>query len=264
VVRRSAGGSGDAVYRAPMAAASPDDTWVTIDELASSTSMTVRNIRAHQSRGLLPPPRIVGRTGYYGPHHRRRLDQIRQLQDEGLNLAAIERILNDGRLTDVAAGVFREAEGTVVDPLDLLARLGGETVEIGPDAVDRAVEAGVIAVQPDGIHVASPRLLAVAEDLARLGVPLDAQFDAAQGLRAAAEQVAETFMRLADAHLVTRVAIDTKGDLAHIEAAVERLHALARQALEAVFDQAMSARIADYFAAEAAPLDGEPAAPSSS
>ena len=28
--------------------------------------MTVRNIRAHQSRGLLPPPQLRGRTGYYG------------------------------------------------------------------------------------------------------------------------------------------------------------------------------------------------------
>ena len=29
---------------------------LTIDELAHETGMTARNIRAHQSRGLLPPP----------------------------------------------------------------------------------------------------------------------------------------------------------------------------------------------------------------
>ncbi len=39
---------------------------LTIDELAQRTG-TVRNVRAHQSRGLLPPPEVRGRTGYYGP-----------------------------------------------------------------------------------------------------------------------------------------------------------------------------------------------------
>ena len=32
--------------------------------------MTVRNIRAHQSRALLPPPQVRGRTGYYGARAR--------------------------------------------------------------------------------------------------------------------------------------------------------------------------------------------------
>ena len=36
---------------------------MTIDALARETGMTVRNIRAHQSRGLLPPPQVRARTG---------------------------------------------------------------------------------------------------------------------------------------------------------------------------------------------------------
>ena len=43
------------------------DEQLTIDQLAQRTGMTVRNIRAHQSRGLLPPPAVRARTGYYGP-----------------------------------------------------------------------------------------------------------------------------------------------------------------------------------------------------
>ena len=34
-----------------------DDDSLTIDQLAQRTGMTVRNIRAHQSRGLLPAAR---------------------------------------------------------------------------------------------------------------------------------------------------------------------------------------------------------------
>src|SRR4051794_34695752 len=49
---------------------------LTIDELAQRTGMTVRNIRAHQSRGLLPPPEVRGRTGFYGPDHVARIELI--------------------------------------------------------------------------------------------------------------------------------------------------------------------------------------------
>src|SRR5437899_3028776 len=31
--------------------------------------MTVRNIRAHRARGLLPAPDVRDRIGYYGPEH---------------------------------------------------------------------------------------------------------------------------------------------------------------------------------------------------
>src|SRR3954453_2692654 len=59
---------------------------LTIDELARQTGMTVRNLRAHQSRGLLPPPEVRGRTGYYGADHLARVERIRDLQPEGFNL----------------------------------------------------------------------------------------------------------------------------------------------------------------------------------
>ena len=44
--------------------AAEEATQLTIDELAQRSGMTVRNIRAHQSRGQLPPPDVRGRTGF--------------------------------------------------------------------------------------------------------------------------------------------------------------------------------------------------------
>src|SRR3954463_4468114 len=79
-------------------------TELTIDELARRTGMTVRNIRAHQSRGLLPPPEVRGRTGYYGPDHVARLELIRELQSEGFNLEAIRRLVTG---TETSAEVLR-------------------------------------------------------------------------------------------------------------------------------------------------------------
>src|SRR5581483_29735 len=68
---------------------------LTIEQLAAETGMTVRNIRAHQARGLIPPPEVRQRVGYYGPEHVARLRLIRELQAEGFNLRGIKRLLEE-------------------------------------------------------------------------------------------------------------------------------------------------------------------------
>ena len=69
---------------------------MTIRQLAERTGMTVRNIRAHQTRGLLPPPVVRGRTGYYNDEHVARIELTREMQADGLNLEAIRRVLESG------------------------------------------------------------------------------------------------------------------------------------------------------------------------
>src|SRR5687767_4699798 len=66
---------------------------MTIDELAQRAGLTTRNIRAYQSRGLLPPPEVKGRTGYYAEEHVARLELIREMQADGFNLTAIKRLI---------------------------------------------------------------------------------------------------------------------------------------------------------------------------
>src|SRR5450432_379076 len=69
---------------------------LTIEQLAAETGMTVRNIRAHQARGLLAPPEVRLRVGYYGSEHVVQLKLIRDLQEDGFNLAGIKRLLDGG------------------------------------------------------------------------------------------------------------------------------------------------------------------------
>ena len=66
---------------------------LTIGELAEAAGMTVRNVRNHQARGLIAPPSLVARTGYYGTEHLERLKLIRAMQAEGFNLEAIGCLL---------------------------------------------------------------------------------------------------------------------------------------------------------------------------
>lgn len=61
---------------------------LTIEQLAAESGMSVRNIRAHQARGLLSPPEVRMRVGYYGPEHVTQLRLIRELRDDGFNLGA--------------------------------------------------------------------------------------------------------------------------------------------------------------------------------
>jgi DNA-binding transcriptional MerR regulator len=85
---------------------------LTIGELAAAAGMTVRNVRNHAARGLLPPPRMVARTGYYGAEHLERLALIRAMQSEGFNLEAIACLLG------------RPDDAPPVPPEDLAARWG--------------------------------------------------------------------------------------------------------------------------------------------
>src|SRR6202030_1522239 len=67
---------------------------LTIEQLAAETGMSVRNIRNHHTRGLLPPPEVRARVGYYNSEHVARLRLVLDLQADGFNLASIERLLS--------------------------------------------------------------------------------------------------------------------------------------------------------------------------
>src|SRR5471030_331344 len=67
---------------------------LTVEQLAAEVGMSVRNIRNHHTRGLLPAPEVRARVGYYNAEHVARLRLILDLQADGFNLASIERLLS--------------------------------------------------------------------------------------------------------------------------------------------------------------------------
>jgi DNA-binding transcriptional MerR regulator len=60
-----------------------------LDELARISGVSARNIRAYRERGLLDPPRRVGRSAYYDDYHLSQLKTINQLLRRGFNSAHI-------------------------------------------------------------------------------------------------------------------------------------------------------------------------------
>ena len=81
---------------------------LTIDELARVVGMTERKVRAYAARGLLPLPRLIGRTGYYSTEHVEQLSLVCDLLAEGLTLAAVERVMApDSRTASLALAMLR-------------------------------------------------------------------------------------------------------------------------------------------------------------
>jgi DNA-binding transcriptional MerR regulator len=149
---------------------------LTIDELARETGLTVRNVRSHHARGLLPPPEVRGRTGFYGEEHVERLRLILQLQNEGLKLDGIKRLLadkGDRMLALKRAGEEREMPA-IVDAAELRTRLGLKPDEAAFKLLGRAIELGILESRGDGsFTVPSPALLAAAEEVVTRGISLD-------------------------------------------------------------------------------------------
>src|SRR4051794_36312484 len=137
---------------------------LTIDELARETGMTVRNIRSHASRGLLPPPEVRARTGYYGPEHIARLKLILELQSAGHSLAGIKHLLSrtDGSNSEAVLGFTQsllapyESElPEIIDEAELIERFG-EDGKVRAKAIKLGL---LVPLGEDRFEVPSPALL---------------------------------------------------------------------------------------------------------
>ena len=64
----------------------------TIEQLAELTGYSRRTIRYYIQQGLLEPPAGRGRGGFYFDSHLQKLHEIRERQEKGLRLAAIQEL----------------------------------------------------------------------------------------------------------------------------------------------------------------------------
>jgi DNA-binding transcriptional MerR regulator len=207
--------------------------------------MTVRNVRAHQSRGLLPPPEVRGRTGYYGPEHVARIDLIRELQDDGFSLELIGRLLASAGTSEAAMRFVRamrapygEEEPQVITAEELSARWGDDN----PKLLERAIELGIMRPLGKGRYEeVSPRLARVSAELAELGVSASQALEVAGSLRRHSDRVARAYMKLFIDAVWKPFEAEGRPEerWTEVSEALERLRPLAVESLVAVFGLAM-------------------------
>lgn len=184
-------------------ASAPAD--LTVDQLAAAVGMTVRNVRAYASRGLLAPPRLVGRTGYYGAEHVNRLRLIRDLLERGYTLAAIEQALernpqlSDAHVLDLM-NTLAHPLGRPEEPEDiddkLLTHLAG--VPHDPEFVESLIQVGLLErVGPSTVRMHRPVLVRAGAQALALGMARDSVLalwaEISEHLHAVAQAAVQTY-----------------------------------------------------------------------
>jgi DNA-binding transcriptional MerR regulator len=229
---------------------------LTIDELARRTGMTARNIRAHQTRGLLPAPRLRGRTGLYSAEHVARLELIKDMQASGFNLSAIKRLLDAAplgsgeevlRFERALMAPWDAGEPQILEEAELIERLGGE---VAPKTLGKAAALGVIVDLGDGRYeVPSPGLLRVGGEVVALGIPAARVVEVFEQLMGHSQGAAAVFVELflTDVWRPFEAAGSPEHEWPRVRQALEQLRPLASEALLGAFHRTMSRAVEEAF-----------------
>jgi len=232
----------------------PSEANLTVEQLAYETGMSVRNIRNHQSRGLLPPPEVRARVGYYGSEHVARLRLIQEMQAEGFKLSAISRLIGEhGEDADRFVGLrqavtapFATEQPEVYERAELVEKFGTDDDRL----IEKAKRLGLLVdLGDDRYEAPSPALIRAAEEVTGMGIALPDALAAIEKLERNAQSSARTFVEL----FVEKVwkPFDEAGrpeeGWDEIIAAIGRLRPLAFDALNATFRLTLTAEIEKAF-----------------
>jgi DNA-binding transcriptional MerR regulator len=227
---------------------------LTVEQLAYETGMSVRNIRNHQSRGLLPPPEVRARIGYYGPEHVARLRLIQEMQSEGFKLSAISRLIGEhGADADRFVGLrqavtapFATESPEVYSREELVEKFGADDDKL----LDKAQRLGLLVdLGEERFEAPSPALLRAAEEVLGMGIELPAALAAIEKLERNSQASARTFVNLFVDELWKP--FDEAGrpeeGWEDLIAAIGRLRPLAFDALNATFRLTLTTEIEKAF-----------------
>ncbi|MBB4863942.1 DNA-binding transcriptional MerR regulator [Pseudomonas nitritireducens] len=211
----------------------------TVDELAREGGTTVRNLRAYQDRGLLPPPERRGRAGVYFASHLRRLRLINRLLERGYNIANIKELLESWEsghdldhvlgLDEAIVGPWNLESPGNIEFSDLQALFGDE---LNDAVIDQALAQGLLAFDGERISIPSPRLFNAGVELYCAGIPLASLLDHLAVLRSDTEHLAAGIVRLVVTHLVDKPGADLlpgAADLERLAEVFQRLRPVAEQ-----------------------------------
>jgi DNA-binding transcriptional MerR regulator len=230
--------------------AAQGEATMTIEQLAAEVGMSVRNIRNHHSRGLLPPPEVRARVGYYGAEHVARLRLILDLQADGFNLAAIERLMNASSssatrllgLRDAMTAPAGAETPEVLTAEELAARFG----EVDDKDIERIRRLKLLVPLGDGrFEVPSPALMRAAEEVMALGIPLHAALALVERVSSDCKSISRAFVKLYLKELWEPFVADGQPEERWDEVieAIRELRPIASEALLAIFRQRMASEV---------------------
>lgn len=227
----------------------------TIDQLAARVGMTVRNVRAHLSRGLLPAGEMRGRTSWYGHEHVARLELIAGLQRRGFSLAAIGVLVNQtpSGSAEEALRLYRGmlAPWQPEEPVEIARDELGAWAGAGMDAdtVALLVDSGLVEhAGGDRLRILNPSMVRAGAHAIALGLSAEAVVEVGAELRTRTREIADVFVGLFRDQ-VWAVHVEAglpRSGVADVRTAVEALQPVATQSLLGAFRQTMQEAMDEF------------------
>ena len=233
----------------------------TVDELASRAGMTVRNVRAYASRGLIDAPRLEGRTGFYSTQHLQRLQLVRQLLDRGYTLSAVEKALRSTPVS--AAGPTLD----LISMLDLPSEDGADEIMsredlaalagVGLDSslIDALAENGLVSwIEGDHqhVHLVEPTIVRSGASVVAMGVSPETVIGLFPVLDHHMRNVAQTLVTSIASEIIEPFVAEGMPEehWPELLSKVEHLLPIASQIVLAVFRRQLQQAIDEQIAAE--------------
>jgi DNA-binding transcriptional MerR regulator len=214
-----------------------------VDELAQAAQTTVRNVRAYQDQGLLPPPQRRGRVGIYSGEHLARLQLIGQLLERGYSIASIRELFEawaQGRdlaqvlgLEQAIQGPNQPEQAARLEFAELQALFGDN---LDDQVLERAQALGLLEFAGDHLRIPSPKLFAAGVELYRAGIPLPALLDELAAIRGHVQQVSTGIVQMIAKQLVNPLlhsSLPHADDLERLSAQLLQLRPLVEQVVTA-------------------------------
>ncbi|MDQ1104842.1 DNA-binding transcriptional MerR regulator [Nocardioides zeae] len=242
---------------------------MTIDELAARVGMTVRNVRAYATRGLIAAPRLIGRKGYYNEDHAARLSLVRDLLDRGYTLNAVEKALAENpqvpesHALDLLTLLTRPIGGAVEpeeSSVQALAELAG--IEHDEDFVAALADRGLLVrVDPDTVRMLRPALVRAGAQAMRMGLGKERVLDLFDQAAAQLGHMAEAYVGAFRDDVWQRFLDEgmPEDQWPVLVSSIEALLPVVSQAVLASFRYELARSIEKVLAAELGQLTGEQA-----
>jgi len=219
-----------------------------IDDLARTVGTTVRNVRAYQDRGLLAPPRIDGRVGFYTDAHLARLRIIQSFLDRGYAMAQIAELLTaweEGKdLADVigleqaVSPLWSGEIPTYAPTTEIRAVLASDT----EDYFDRFAELGWIKPEGQRCLVTSPQLLNAFKEALGYGFSTRELIELHEVIAPAIDDTAKRMVDTAARHITGehgRSWLPSDGELGELATMLQRLRQMTFTTVHAMLARAM-------------------------
>jgi DNA-binding transcriptional MerR regulator len=219
-----------------------------IDDLARTAGTTVRNVRAYQDRGLLPPPERRGRVAVYTETHLARLRVIGALLDRGYTISNISELLESwqsgrelGHLLGLEEAITSPWSDEVPEYMSMARLLADFGPAFSPSALAQARALGIIEIEGLRVRVPSKRMLFAAKELVAAGIPLEEMLDIVRMLRGNVERVANEMVMLIVKHVFDPLGKDLPPpkEVPRLVELVWRLRPLVNMAVNAEVARAM-------------------------